>query len=80
MWFDEELLDDLDEELTKENMLKKYIYDVVGELPIMGTSRDDADKKVNAWLQEYKPRYVGEVTFKYSMEIQDGKFTRMEEE
>ena len=42
MWFDNEILDDLDDELTKENMIKKYKYKIDGELTVMATTKKEA--------------------------------------
>ena len=73
-------MDDLDEELTKENMLKKYIFLVSGEFPILGIDKEDAERKVQGWLRDYKPKYVDTVTYAYAMEMKDGAFVKMEEE
>lgn len=80
MWFDEQLLDDLDNEIEEKDMLKKYIFLVSGEFPILGIDKADAERKVQGWLREYKPKYVDKVTYAYAMEMKDGAFVKMEEE
>ena len=80
MWFDEQLLDDLDNEIEEIYMLKKYIFLVSGEFQILGIDKEDAERKVQGWLREYKPKYVDTVTYAYAMEMKDGAFVKMEEE
>jgi|TARA_R110000796_G_scaffold8577_1_gene27999 hypothetical protein len=79
MWFDDEILDDLDDELTKENMIKKYKYKIDGELTVMATTKKEADEKLITFMK-HSPTYVSEATFIHSEEIVDGKFTQVQEE